>query len=103
MASSCRGAMEGVSEPSTTPVRPPHVTVASVIVIVGSLFVVLQMWDRIAGLHSIDTRATLAAYLADSRLGDAGVDLAQLTQIVRVTAMIAAGCATAMLILGWQV
>jgi hypothetical protein len=95
--------MDDVSEPSTHPGRPPHVTVASVIVIVGSLFVVLQMWDRIAGLHSIDTRATLAAYLADSRLGDAGVDLAQLTQIVRVTAMIAAGCATAMLILGWQV
>jgi len=79
------------------------VTVASVIVIVGSAFVVLQMWDRIAGLQSIDTRATLAAYLADSRLGDAGVDLAQLTNIVRIAAMAAAGCATAMLILSWQV
>jgi hypothetical protein len=79
------------------------VTVASVIVIVGSAFVVLQMWDRIAGLQSTDTRTTLAAYLADSRLGDAGVDLSQLTNIVRVAAMAAAGCATAMLILGWQV
>jgi hypothetical protein len=95
--------MDGVSEPSTRPVRPPHVTVASTIVIVGSVFVLLQMWERIAGLHSIDTRSTLAAYLADSRLGDAGVDLAQLTTIVRVAAMAAAGCATAMLILGWQV
>lgn len=92
-----------MSDPSTHPVRPPHVTVASVIVIVGSVFVVLQMWDRIAGLQSMDTRTTLAAYLADSRLGDAGVDLAQLTSIVRVAAMAAAGCATAMLILGWQV
>ena len=92
-----------MSDPSTRPVRPPHVTVASVIVIVGSVFVVLQMWDRIAGLRSTDTRTTLAAYLADSRLGDAGVDLAQLTDIVRVAAMAAAGCATAMLILGWQV
>jgi hypothetical protein len=79
------------------------VTVASVIVIVGSLFVVLQMWDRIAGLHSVDTRATLAAYLTDSRLGDAGIDVAELTSIVRIAAMAAAGCATAMLILGWQV
>lgn len=95
--------MERVSDPSTRPVRPPHVTAASVIVIVGSAFVLLQMWDRIAGLHSLDTRTTLAAYLADSRLGDAGVDVAQLTTIVRIAAMAAAGCATAMLILGWQI
>jgi hypothetical protein len=95
--------MEDVSDPSSRPVRPPHVTVASAIVIVGSLFVVLQMWDRVAGLHSVDTRSTLAAYLAESRLGDAGVDVAQLTSIVRIAAMAAAACATAMLILGWQV
>lgn len=95
--------MEDVSDPSTTPVRPPHVTVASVIVIVGSAFVVLEMWDRISGLKSLDTRTTIATYLANSRLGNAGVDVAQLTTIVRVAAMAAAGCATAMLILGWQV
>src|SRR5829696_2045633 len=103
MASSCRGAMDGVSEPSTTPVRPPAVTIASVIVIVGSAFVVLQMWDRIAGLQSVDTRNTLTAYLNGSRLDDAGVDVAQLTRIVRLAAMAAAGCATAMLVLGWHV
>jgi hypothetical protein len=95
--------MEGVSEPSTTPVRPPHVTIAIGIVMVGSVFVVAQMWDRIAGLGSIDTRTTMATYLADSRLGQSGVDVAQLTMIVRVASMAAAGCATAMLILGWQV
>jgi hypothetical protein len=95
--------MEDVSEPSTTPVRPPHVTVAGAIVIVGSFFVVAQMWDRIAGLNSLETRTALATSLSGSRLGSAGVDLAQLTTIVRVAAMAAAGCATAMLILGWQV
>ncbi len=95
--------MDRVSEPPTHPGRPPHVTVASVIVIVGSVFVVLEMWDRIAGLRSVGTRSTLASYLAGSRLGDAGVDLAQLTSIVRIAAMAAAGCATAMLVLGWQV
>src|SRR5215213_783734 len=103
MASSCRGEMDGVSEPPTTPVRPPQVTVASVIVIVGSVFVVLQMWDRIAGLQSVDTRTTLTSYLDGSHLGDAGVDVVQLTTIVRVAAMAAAGCATAMLVLGWHV
>jgi hypothetical protein len=95
--------MEGVSQPSTTPARPPQVTVASGIVIVGSLFVVLQMWDRVAGLHSLDTRTTLTSYLAGSRLGDAGVDVSELTTVVRIAAMAAAGCATATLVLGWQV
>src|SRR5215212_9854995 len=100
MTSSCRGAMDRVSEPPPNPVRPPQVTVAGGIVIVGSFFVVLQMWDRIAGLNSVDTRTTLTTYLDGSRLGRAGVDVAQLSTIVRVAAMAAAGCATAMLVLG---
>jgi hypothetical protein len=95
--------MDDVSEPSTTPVRPPHVTIASGVVIAGSALVVLLMWDRISGLESLDTRTTLATYLVDSRLGHAGLDLSQLTMIVRVAAMATAGCATAMLILGWHV
>jgi hypothetical protein len=95
--------MESVSEPPTTPARPRHVTVASVIVIVGSVFLVLQMWDRIAGLQSVDTRASLTAFLDGSRLGDTGVDVAELTTIVRVASMTAAACATAMLVLGWHV
>src|SRR4051794_1218861 len=103
MRPSCRGAMEDVSEPPTAPVRPPQVTIAGGIVIAGSFFVVLQMWDRITGLHSLETRTTLAAYLSDSRLGRDGVALAQLTTIARVSAMAAAAIATATLILGWQV
>jgi len=95
--------MDRVSEPPPNPVRPPQVTVAGGIVIVGSFFVVLQMWDRIAGLNSVDTRTTLTTYLDGSRLGRAGVDVAQLSTIVRVAAMAAAGCATAMLVLGWHV
>ena len=48
-ASRPRGAMEGVSEPSKTPPRPPQVTVAAWMIMVGSVFVVLIVWDRIAG------------------------------------------------------
>jgi hypothetical protein len=95
--------MDHVNEPPTNPVRPPQVTVASGIVIIGSFFVVLQMWDRIAGLHSVDTRTTLTTYLDGSRLGEAGVDVAQLSAVVQIAAMAAAGCATAMLVLGWHV
>ncbi len=56
--------MEGVSEPSKTPARPPQVTVAAWMIMVGSVFVVLMVWDRIAGLHSLDTRKALEPLLA---------------------------------------
>src|SRR3954454_21229136 len=70
-----RGAMEGVSEPSKTPVRPPQVTVAAWMIMVGSIFVVLLVWDRIAGLHSLDTRKALQPLLDDQRIKDAGIQL----------------------------
>jgi hypothetical protein len=95
--------MDAVSEPSTTPSRPPHVTFACAIVLVGSVFVVLQMWDRISTLRTIDTRTTLSAFLASSRLGDLGVGVAQLTTTVQVASMAAAACATALAILTWHV
>jgi hypothetical protein len=97
-----RGAMDVVSEPSTTPARPPQVTFACGIVMVGSVFVVLMMWDRIAGLHTLDSRTGLQSFLHDTNLDSSGLTVADLMVTVKVLAMVAAGCATAMVILGWQ-
>jgi hypothetical protein len=94
--------MDGVSEPSTIPARPPQVTFACGIVMVGSVFVVLIMWDRIAGLHTLDSRTGLQSFLHDTNLDSSGLTVADLMVTVKVLAMIAAGCATAMVILGWQ-
>jgi len=94
--------MDGVSEPSTKPVRPPQVTFACGIVMIGSVFVVLTMWDRIAGLHTLDSRSGLQSFLHDSGLDSSGLTVGDLMSTVKVLAMIAAGCATAMVILGWQ-
>jgi hypothetical protein len=94
--------MEGVSEPSKTPVRPPQVTVAAWMIMVGSVFVVLLVWDRIAGLHSVDTRKALEPLLDDPRIQDAGIQLDDLLALIRIGSMIAAGCATAMVVLGYQ-
>src|ERR1700750_56077 len=97
-----RGAMDVVSEPQTRPARPPQVTFACGIVMVGSVFVVLMMWDRIAGLHTLDSRTGLRSFLHDSGLDSRGLTVTDLMGTVQVLAMIAAGCATAMVILGWQ-
>ena len=94
--------MERVSEPSKTPVRPPQVTVAAWMIMIGSVFVVLLVWDRIAGLHSLDTRKALQPLLDDRRLKDAGIQISDLLALIRVVSMIAAGCATAMVVLGYQ-
>jgi len=97
-----RGGMEGVSEQSKTPPRPPQVTAAAWMIMVGSVFVVLLVWDRIAGLHSIDTRKALEPILNDQRMKDAGIELNDMLAVIRVVSMIAAGCATAMVVLGYQ-
>lgn len=96
------GAMEGVSEQSKTQPRPPQVTVAAWMIMVGSIFVVLIVWDRIAALHSLDTRKALEPLLDDQRMKDAGIELNDMLAVIRVVSMIAAGCATAMVVLGYQ-
>jgi hypothetical protein len=71
-------------------------------IMVGSVFVVLIVWDRIAALHSLDTRKTLEPILADRRMKDAGIELNDLLAVIRIVSMVAAGCATAMAVLGYQ-
>ncbi len=102
LALGSRGAMEGVSEQSKTPPRPPQVTVAAWMIMVGSVFVVLIVWDRIAALHSLDTRKALEPILDDQRMKEAGIELNDMLAVIRIVSMVAAGCATAMVVLGYQ-
>jgi hypothetical protein len=94
--------MEPVSQPTTTPVRPPQVTVAAWMIMIGSVFVVLMVWDRIAGLHSLESRQALQSVLDDPGLKGLGLQVTDLMIMVRIVAMVAAGCATAMVVLGYQ-
>jgi hypothetical protein len=97
-----RGAMETVSEPSTTTARPTMVTVAAYLIMVGSVFVVLVVWDRIAGLHSLDTRKALQPLVDDPQMRKLGVQVDDLLVVIKTLSLVAAGCATAMVILGYQ-
>jgi hypothetical protein len=94
--------MEPVSQPNATPARPPQVTVAAWMIMIGSVFVVLMVWDRIAGLHSLATRKTLQSVLDDPGVKGLGLHVTDLMVTVRVVSMVAAGCATAMVVLGYQ-
>lgn len=94
--------MVGVSEPSATQPRPTQVTAAAWMIMVGSVFVVLTVWDRLAGLHSLDSQKALQEVLDTPGIKGSGLRVSDLMTAVRVVSMVAAGCATAMVILGYQ-
>jgi predicted membrane protein len=92
--------MGDVSQPSPTQDRPAQVTVAVGIAMLGSVFVVLAVWDRISGLHSMDTRDSLNSVLAAPVFKDSGWTVAELRAVLKGIAMVAAACATAIAVLG---
>jgi hypothetical protein len=94
--------MDDVSEPSATEPRPTQVTAAAWMIMVGSVFVVLMVWDRLAGLHSLDSQKSLQSVLDTPGIKGSGLQVSDLMALVRVTSMIGAACATAMVILGYQ-
>ena len=86
-----------------TPARPRQVTLAAGLIMGGSLLVVLLVFDRIAGLHTLETRESIERFLSSPPGSDLGVGVAGVQTMIRTFAMVAAGCATAAAILGYQV
>jgi hypothetical protein len=93
--------MVGVSEPTRT--RPRQVTLAAWMIMVGSVVVVAMVFDRIAGLHTMETRESIEKFLAEPPGDDLGVGVQGVISLLRTLSMVAAGCATAAAILGYQV
>ncbi|MFI2707365.1 hypothetical protein ACH5WX_07455, partial [Nocardioides sp. CER28] len=83
--------------------RPRQVTIAASMIVAGSAAVVLTVFQQIAGLHSIDTRDTVEKMLGEPPFDTMGVSVDRILDIIRVLSMVAAACATATAILGWQV
>jgi hypothetical protein len=94
--------MVAVSEQQPSRQRPPHLTAACLVVMLGSVFVVLLMWDRIANLHDLPTRRALEDFLDRSDLRGSGVGVGGLVTTVKVLSMVSAACAVAMAVQGWQ-
>ncbi len=93
--------MVGVSEP--TPTRPRQVTLAAWLIMVGSVVVIAMVFDRVAGLHTMETRQSVEKFLAEPPGNDLGVGVQGVISLLRTLSMVAAGCATAAAILGYQV
>lgn len=91
-----------MSEPSPN-ARPRQVTLAGWLTMLGSVFVVLLVFERVSGLHTIETRESVERFLAEPPGSDLGVGVDGVLSIMRTLALVAGGCATAAAILGWHV
>ena len=85
------------------PTRPRQVTLAAWLIMGGSVLVVLTVFERMAGLHSLETRQSVEKFLAEPPAdGPRARGLRGARHPARLR-MVAAGCATAAAILGYQV
>lgn len=94
--------MARVSEPSPN-ARPRQVTLAGWLAMVGSAVVVLLVFDRVSGLHTIETRESVERFLSEPPGSDLGVGVDGVLSALRTLSLVAAGCATAAAILGFHV
>lgn len=82
--------------------RPGQTSFAGWLIMGGAVVVVITAWQRISGLTSMETREGLQAALGEPPFAGTGMDLADLTLLVRIGSMAAAAAATAAAILGFH-
>src|SRR6478609_5732199 len=93
--------MADVSEP--TPARPRQVTMAGWMIMVGSVFAIALVFERVSGLHTLESQAAIREFLAKPPGSDLGIGVDAVVTTIRTLAMVTAGCAAAAGILGYQV
>jgi hypothetical protein len=80
--------------------RPGQATLAGVLIIGGSIFVVLAAWQRISTLHTLEAQEQIAEWLGD---GGSGLSFEGMERLLRVTYVVGAAAAAASAVLGFQV
>ncbi len=73
------------------------------LIMVGSAFVVLSAFDVIGGLRTLETREAVQTFLAEPPGSGLGLTVPQALEWLRISAMVAAACATASGVLGFMV
>lgn len=73
------------------------------LIMVGSAFAVLLVFDRLSGLHTLEKQEAINNFLSTPPGSDLGVGTDFVVTAIRTLGMVTAGCATAAGILGYQV
>ncbi len=69
----------------------------------GSAIVVALAFERMGSVHSLETQEAVQKFLNEPPGSDLGIDVQSMLTMLRTLTMVAAGCATAAAILGYQV
>lgn len=91
-----------MSESTTLP-RPRQVTTAAIIGGIGSLLLVVSLFDLMSGLHSIEAREQIADNLASPAYEGLGVDAAFVTEALRTLLLVTGALAAAGVVLAFFV
>jgi hypothetical protein len=83
--------------------RPPQVTMAGWVTIVGSVMVVLTMYDAVANLHTLETQERISEMLDEPPMRGTGLAVDEWLEVMRAAFLLGAACAAAAGILGWFV
>lgn len=83
--------------------RPRQVTFAAALIMGGSALIVASVFERIAGLGTLETQQAIDTFLAEPPGDGLGLSAASVESILRVLCMVAGACATAAAILGFHV
>jgi hypothetical protein len=91
--------------PSDSPVpeRPRQVTLAGWLIVIGSVLVVASAFERMSGLHSLETQEAIADFLSQPPGEGLGLSVDGAQSILRVLSLVAGAAAAAAAILGYQV
>jgi hypothetical protein len=84
-------------------IRPSQVTMAGWMVIVGSVLVVLTVFEQMGSLHTVEARESVEKTLAEWPAQGLGLSVDSAITLWKVLSMVAAGCATAAGVLGWHI
>ncbi len=84
------------------PARPSQVTLAGWLVMAGSVVVVLMAFSQVADLRSLETREAIEDYISSEPGKQLGLSVQGVQTLLRIASMVAAACAAATAILGWQ-
>jgi hypothetical protein len=84
-------------------IRPSQVTMAGWMVIVGSIVVVLTVFEQLGSFHTVEVREGVQKFLKEPPGNGLGLSVDSALTLLKILSMVAAGCATAAAVLGWHV
>src|SRR6476620_2417728 len=90
--------MDGMSDEKTSLVRPRQVTTGALLAAVGSVVLVLSLFDTLGRLRSADTRSEIDDILSGGAGATLGLDTGQVVDILRVLSLVSGAMAAAALV-----